>query len=74
MRFGNELRRRRKALGLTQREVADAASLAANHIGLIECGRIEMPRADVAKRIATALGCSLDELLTTAERRAKAAA
>lgn len=71
MRFGEELLKRRKALGLTQRAVAEAAGIAPAHVGHIEAGRIAVPRADVAKRIATAVRVSLDEMLAAAEKRGR---
>jgi len=60
--FGTEIRKRRKAKGLTQHQVAMKAGMAANHLGLIETGKIRKPRQKLARRIARALDIPYERL------------
>jgi len=60
--FGTEIRKRRKAKGLTQHQVAMKAGMAANHLGLIETGKIRKPRKPLLRRIARALDIPLDRI------------
>lgn len=54
----------RKSRCLTQTELAEKTALTQNHISRIESGQY-IPRIDIAKRIADALGCSVDDFLKT---------
>jgi putative molybdopterin biosynthesis protein len=60
----NRVREVREALGLSQVELAAAASLTRQSVGAIEAGRA-MPAVDVALRMARALGCRVEELFET---------
>lgn len=61
-RFGNNLRRCRRAAGLSQEEVGIRASLHRTEIGLLERGE-RIPRIDTAIKLAGAVGASLPELI-----------
>lgn len=61
-RFGENLRRHRKAAGLRQEDVAFLASLHRTEIGYLERGR-RTPRIDTLVRLATALSVSAVDLL-----------
>lgn len=55
MRFGQEVRRRRKALGLTLEELAGRCDLTPHHLSSIETGKTD-PRLSTVLAIARALG------------------
>lgn len=57
----NRVRELREARGLSQVDLAAAASLTRQSIGAIEAGRAT-PAVDVAMRVAQALGCTVEEL------------
>jgi transcriptional regulator with XRE-family HTH domain len=57
--FGEQLRRYREAVGLSQEELAERAALTANAIGALERGERGRPYPDTVRRLADALG--LDE-------------
>jgi len=57
----NRVRELREARGLSQIDLAAAASLTRQSIGAIEAGRAT-PAVDVAMRVAQALGCSVEEM------------
>ena len=52
----------RKALGLTQEELADRAEVSSTHISVLERG-VKLPNLDTFIAIANALGVSADYLL-----------
>lgn len=60
--IGSEIRRRRVAKGLLQRELSDAARLPLRTIGRIERGEVDVRLSTLAK-IAKALGVPLKGLL-----------
>jgi len=60
--FGNRVRERRLALGLTQQELADRAGLHRSYIGQIELGRRNVTLKSAAK-IAKALHVDIASLL-----------
>ena len=60
-RFGKNLRRCRRAAGLSQEEVGIRASLHRTEIGLLERGE-RIPRIDTAIKLAGAVGVQLSEL------------
>ncbi len=66
--FGRKVRKLRQQKGMTLRELAEKAGLAASHLGLIETGRIKQPRVEAASQIAAALRVPLSAL--TEKRRA----
>jgi transcriptional regulator with XRE-family HTH domain len=57
-----EQRRRRIAAGLDQRDLAGMTNLSHQTIGNIETGR-RQPSPAAAGRIATALGCRIEDLM-----------
>jgi transcriptional regulator with XRE-family HTH domain len=62
--FGNRVRERRLALGLTQQELADRAGLHRSYIGQIELGRRNVTlksAAKIAKALQTDIASLLDE-------------
>ena len=67
--FGNVLRERRTAAGLSQEQLAEAADLHRNYVGLVERGK-NSPSLAAIEGLATALGLQPSDLLREAERRA----
>lgn len=61
--MGGAVKARRDALNMSQRDLAGAAGTTAAAISNIERGS-RQPSADLVARIAGALGCSVDDLLT----------
>lgn len=59
---GTEIRNRRRTLGLTQADIAEATGLSQQAISSIEKGR-SLPGLDTAVRIARALGVTVEDLL-----------
>ncbi|HEX2314463.1 MAG TPA: BTAD domain-containing putative transcriptional regulator [Thermomonospora sp.] len=57
--LGAEVRRRREAAGLTQRELADKAGLSLRAVRGIERGEVHRPRDDTVRRLAEVLGGEL---------------
>lgn len=66
--LGEEVRERRKALGLSQESLAAAADLHVNYLSLIERG-INNPTLTKIHSLATALGIKASDLLRATERR-----
>lgn len=66
MSLGRRIRERRKALGLTQQELATALGLTPQHISVIEQDKRAPALASLA-RMAEELGVSLDFLVTGKE-------
>ena len=65
-RFGEVVRKRRKAAGLTQEQLAEKADLASKMISLVE--RFERnPSLNVADSIAQGLGVPLWQLIREAD-------
>ncbi len=69
--FGQAVRSRRLARGLTQEELAEKADLHVNSISLLERGLIP-PALDTMCSIADALGVPVSELAQEMELRAAA--
>src|SRR5262245_36832270 len=59
--FDNRVKAHRQARGLTQQELADAAGLSRTGVGAIEAARL-VPSVAAALGLASALGCSVEEL------------
>lgn len=57
------LKELRRAAGLSQRELADALGVSYTAVNKWELGR-SWPAAPMLPRLASALGCSIDELYT----------
>ncbi|MFA5056475.1 MAG: helix-turn-helix transcriptional regulator [Opitutaceae bacterium] len=63
MQFAKNLKSRRLALGLTQRQVADLAAMPQPAYARLESGGRENPRIDTLQRLAKALRTTPDKLL-----------
>lgn len=57
----NQLRRRRRALGLSQQELAERVRVSRQAIGAVEAGR-QVPSTELGLRLARALACTVEEL------------
>jgi len=62
VKLGPEIRRRRRALGLTIEALAERAGLTPNYLGTLEMGRRD-PSLSTVVGLARALGVSLGDLL-----------
>jgi len=62
LRFGKEVRRRRRALGLTLEQLAERSGLTPNYIGTVENGRRD-PSLSTIGALARGLGVAPGELL-----------
>ena len=61
MTFGDNLRRLRRARGLTQKQLAERIGYCSRNVSVWECG-YTTPRMNTLCDLADALGVSLDEL------------
>lgn len=59
-----DLVRQRKAASLTQKELAELLEVSTSAVGMWEAGE-RKPDIIMLKKIATLLGCTTDELLST---------
>jgi transcriptional regulator with XRE-family HTH domain len=62
LKFGREVRRRRKALGITLEQLAERSGLTPNYIGTVENGRRD-PSLSTIGALARGLGVPPGELL-----------
>jgi transcriptional regulator with XRE-family HTH domain len=62
LRFGREVRRRRKALGITLEQLAERSGLTPNYIGTVENGRRD-PSLSTINALARGLGVPTGELI-----------
>jgi transcriptional regulator with XRE-family HTH domain len=60
---GENVRRQRRALGMTQEKLAELAELAPRTIQKIEAGRLDI-LATTVRRLRQALRCRYDDLLS----------
>lgn len=60
--FGENLRRHRKAMGISQEDLADKAGLHRTYIGSVERGERNVS-IDNIERLASAVGSTIQELL-----------
>ena len=58
----NNIKERREALHMSQKDLAVKANVARVSIARYEAGE-RIPNVDIAARIAAALGCTVDELI-----------
>lgn len=65
----NALVERRKAAGLSQSELAEKLGVGRSAVTMWETTR-SRPNVDMLPAIATALGCSIDELFSAEEKEA----
>ena len=61
--FGAELRERRRAKGVSQRELAERAGVDFSYISKLENDRIPPPAADTAVKLCQILGIRPEDLL-----------
>ena len=66
--FGNAVRSRRTAVGMSQEKLAEKAGLHPTYIGMIERG-VRNATLDVAARIAKALKVELPKLIEEAQSK-----
>lgn len=64
MKFGEALREIRRNAGLSQRDLAERASLDFSYISKLENDRIPPPAADTVVRMCNVLGVPSDQLLS----------
>lgn len=62
-RIGDNIRKYRKKLDISQDALSKRANLAFHTIAKIEAGATPDPRIETVKKIADALGVSLDDLM-----------
>lgn len=65
--LGRNIKEHRRILGITQEQLAESAGLSANYVARIEIGD-KTPTLDTLAKIADALGTTVSELLSDAER------
>jgi transcriptional regulator with XRE-family HTH domain len=63
MHIGDRLARQRKTLGLTQQALADKSGVRRSYIALLESHQNDNPTAQALRRLARALGVSIDYLV-----------
>lgn len=61
-RLGNRIRARRELLGLSQAQLAEAAGVTPNYVGVLERGE-KLPALETLEAFGEALGTSIGELL-----------
>lgn len=66
--FANLLREKRRSAGISQRQLAEKAGVDFSYISKLENGRLPPPSAETVQRIATILGCAIEELLAAARK------
>ncbi len=66
--FGEMLRALRRQAGLSQRELAQRASLDFSYISKVENGRLPPPAADTIVLLCSILGVSADDLLAATRK------
>src|SRR5260370_12578668 len=66
--FGELLREKRRAAGLSQRLLADRAGVDFSYISKLENGRLPAPADDTVVRICKILGCPAEEFFTAAKK------
>lgn len=57
----NHLRRRRRALGMSQQQLAERVHVSRQAVGAVEAGR-QVPSTELGLRLAHALACTVEEL------------
>lgn len=68
--IGDYIKEHRAELGLNQTELAAKAKMTRSHLAVLESGKVNLPNADLRRRIAQALGVShLDVLVACGEIR-----
>ena len=54
---------RRERVGITQQACADRAGLSVQHWANLESGQVDNPRIETLMKIATAIECSVEDML-----------
>lgn len=62
-KIGNNVRKYRKKLGISQDTLSKRANLAFHTVAKIEAGSTPNPTIETVKKLADALGVSLDDLM-----------
>ncbi len=66
--FGEILREKRRAAGISQRQLAGLADVDFSYVSKMENGRLPAPAAETILRFAQVLGCSTEELLAAGRK------
>ena len=66
--FGELLREKRRAAGISQRRLAELVGVDFSYISKLENGRLPAPAADTIARIAANVGCASEDLLAAAQK------
>jgi transcriptional regulator with XRE-family HTH domain len=66
--FGTILKEKRRASGLSQRQLAERVGVDFSYISKLENDRLQAPAADTIERIAACIGCPAEELLAAAKK------
>lgn len=66
--FGPRLRELRRARGLTQKQLADAAGIDHTYLSRVECGKMTPPKEPLLRWIAEAMNYSGDRLVLESGR------
>ena len=64
--FGELLRQKRRATGISQRKLAELAGLDFSYISKLENSRLAPPAAETVLKLAELLGCSPEEFVSAA--------
>lgn len=59
------VRRARAQAGLTQEELAEAINRSTGYIGILETGKVDRPKPETLRSLASALGVPLNDLVAT---------
>jgi len=68
MTFGNRVKKRRIQMRMNQKELSEASGLTQATISRIENGLIQQLKSEALKRLAIALGVSMDYLVGKTDR------
>jgi transcriptional regulator with XRE-family HTH domain len=66
--FGSILKERRRAAGLSQRQLADQVGVDFSYISKLENDRLQAPASETIARIAECIKCPVEELLAAAKK------
>ena len=66
--FGTFLREKRRAAGISQRQLADRVGVDFSYISKLENGRLPAPAAHTVLRLAQAIECPVEDLLAAAKK------
>jgi transcriptional regulator with XRE-family HTH domain len=66
--FGSILKEKRRAAGLSQRQLADKVGVDFSYISKLENDRLQPPASETIARIAECVRCPVEELLAAAKK------